>query len=56
MSRATSGTDSPTIDCSPHEVFGPQSNDLVRELRKRRIEQVILRITTTILENSPWRP
>jgi nicotinamidase-related amidase len=34
--------DSRTIVCSPHKVFGPQSNDLVLQLRKRRIEQVIL--------------
>lgn len=34
--------DSQTIVCSPHKVFGPQSNDLVLQLRKRRIEQVIL--------------
>jgi nicotinamidase-related amidase len=34
--------DGQTIVCSPHKVFGPQSNDLVLQLRKRRIEQVIL--------------
>jgi nicotinamidase-related amidase len=34
--------DDQTIVCSPHKVFGPQSNDLVLQLRKRRIEQVIL--------------
>lgn len=34
--------DGRTIVCSPHKVFGPQSNDLVLQLRKRRIEQVIL--------------
>jgi nicotinamidase-related amidase len=28
--------------CSPHKVFGPQSNDLVLQLRKRGIEQVVL--------------
>lgn len=34
--------DGQTIVCSPHKVYGPQSNDLVLQLRKRRIEQVIL--------------
>jgi nicotinamidase-related amidase len=34
--------DGETIVCSPHKVYGPQSNDLVLQLRKRRIEQVIL--------------
>ncbi|MEW4490948.1 cysteine hydrolase [Thalassoglobus sp. JC818] len=34
--------DGTTIVCSPHKVFGPQSNDLLLQLRKRRIEQVIL--------------
>lgn len=34
--------DGQTIVCSPHKVFGPQSNDLVLQLRKRRVEQVIL--------------
>lgn len=34
--------DSQTVVCSPHKVYGPQSNDLVLQLRKRRIEQVIL--------------
>ena len=28
--------------CSPHKVFGPESNDLVLQLRKRGIDQVIL--------------
>ena len=27
---------------SPHRVFGPQTNDLVLQLRKRRIARVIL--------------
>lgn len=31
-----------TIICSPHKVYGPQQNDLCLQLRKRRIEQVIL--------------
>lgn len=34
--------DGQTIVCSPHKVFGPESNDLVLQLRKRRIDQVIL--------------
>lgn len=34
--------DGQTVVCSPHKVYGPQSNDLVLQLRKRRIEQVIL--------------
>lgn len=34
--------DGQTIVCSPHKVYGPQSNDLVLQLRKRRIDQVIL--------------
>ncbi|HAA14640.1 MAG TPA: isochorismatase [Cytophagales bacterium] len=31
-----------TIVCSPHKVYGPQSNDLVLQLRKRGIDKVIL--------------
>lgn len=31
-----------TVVCSPHKIYGPQSNDLVLQLRKLRIEQVIL--------------
>ncbi|QDU40852.1 Isochorismatase family protein YecD [Maioricimonas rarisocia] len=34
--------DGETVVCSPHKVYGPQSNDLVLQLRKRGIEQVIL--------------
>lgn len=34
--------DGQTVVCSPHKVFGPESNDLVLQLRKRGIEQVIL--------------
>jgi nicotinamidase-related amidase len=34
--------DGQTIVCSPHKIFGPESNDLVLQLRKRRIEQVVL--------------
>ena len=31
-----------TIVVSPHRVFGPQTNDLVLQLRKRRMSKVIL--------------
>ncbi len=34
--------DGQTVVCSPHKVFGPQTNDLVLQLRKQGIEQVIL--------------
>ncbi len=34
--------DGKTIVCSPHKVFGPQPNDLELQLRKRRIEQIVL--------------
>lgn len=34
--------DGQTVVCSPHKVYGPQSNDLILQLRKRRIDQVIL--------------
>jgi nicotinamidase-related amidase len=34
--------DGKTVVASPHKVFGPQTNDLVLQLRKRRISQVIL--------------
>lgn len=34
--------DAQTIVCSPHKVFGPETNDLVLQLRKRAINQVIL--------------
>lgn len=34
--------DGETIICSPHKVYGPEANDLVLQLRKRRIDQVIL--------------
>ena len=34
--------DSTTIVASPHKVWGPQTNDLVLQLRKRRITQVVL--------------
>lgn len=34
-------TDKVTI-CSPHKVFGPENNDLVLQLRKQKIDKVIL--------------
>jgi nicotinamidase-related amidase len=34
--------DGSTIVTSPHKVYGPESNDLVLQLRKRGIEKVIL--------------
>ncbi len=34
--------DGKTVVVSPHRVFGPQTNDLVLQLRKRRISRVIL--------------
>ncbi|MFU8813832.1 MAG: cysteine hydrolase family protein [Pseudomonadales bacterium] len=34
--------DGETIIVAPHKVYGPQQNDLVLQLRKRRVEQVIL--------------
>ena len=34
--------DGKTIVTSPHKVYGPEANDLVLQLRKRRIDQVIL--------------
>ena len=34
--------DGRTIVVSPHKVFGPQTNDLVLQLRKRRISKIIL--------------
>lgn len=34
--------DNKTIITSPHKVYGPEQNDLVLQLRKNRIEQVIL--------------
>src|SRR5499433_1462122 len=33
--------DGKTVVASPHRVFGPQTNDLVLQLRKRRISKVI---------------
>lgn len=34
--------DGKTIITSPHKVYGPEQNDLVLQLRKNRVEQVIL--------------
>jgi biuret amidohydrolase len=34
--------DGETIITSPHKVYGPEANDLALQLRKRRIEQVVL--------------
>ncbi len=34
--------DGKTVITSPHKVYGPQNNDLVLQLRKRRIDKVIL--------------
>ena len=34
--------DGKTIVVSPHKVWGPQTNDLVLQLRKRRISKIIL--------------
>lgn len=34
--------DGATVVSSPHKVYGPESNDLVLQLRKRRIETIIL--------------
>ena len=34
--------DGKTIVVSPHKVYGPQSNDLVLQLRKRNLSKVIL--------------
>lgn len=34
--------DGKTVIASPHKVYGPEQNDLVLQLRKKRIDQVIL--------------
>jgi nicotinamidase-related amidase len=34
--------DGQTVVVSPHKVWGPQTNDLVLQLRKRRINKIIL--------------
>ncbi|MEL6300635.1 MAG: isochorismatase family protein [Pseudomonadota bacterium] len=34
--------DGESIICSPHKVYGPENNDLVLQLQKRRIDRVVL--------------
>lgn len=34
--------DGETIVCSPHKIAGPQTNDTIFQLRKKRVDQVIL--------------
>ncbi|MBB5420935.1 nicotinamidase-related amidase [Paraburkholderia atlantica] len=34
--------DGQTIICSPHKLYGPQANDLPLQLRKQRVDQIIL--------------
>ncbi len=34
--------DGKTIICNPHKVYGPENNDLILQLRKQRIDKVIL--------------
>jgi biuret amidohydrolase len=34
--------DRKTIVCSPHKLYSPQANDLVLQLRKKRVDQIIL--------------
>ena len=34
--------DGKTVITSPHKVYGPEANDLVLQLRKRKIDKVIL--------------
>jgi nicotinamidase-related amidase len=34
--------DGKTIVCSPHKLYGPQANDLVLQLGKQRVDQIIL--------------
>ena len=34
--------DGKTVVVSPHKVLGPQTNDLVLQLRKRRVNKIIL--------------
>ncbi|GBG40668.1 cysteine hydrolase family protein [Mycobacterium montefiorense] len=34
--------DGRTVIASPHKIVGPESNDLVLQLRKRRVSQVVL--------------
>jgi biuret amidohydrolase len=34
--------DGKTVIASPHKVYGPEANDLVLQLRKRRVDQILL--------------
>ena len=34
--------DGKTVICSPHKIYGPEQNDLALQMRKRRVDQVIL--------------
>ena len=34
--------DGKTIICNPHKVYGPENNDLILQLRKQRVDKVIL--------------
>jgi nicotinamidase-related amidase len=34
--------DGQTIICSPHKLYGPQANDLPLQLRKQRVDQIVL--------------
>jgi nicotinamidase-related amidase len=34
--------DGETVIASPHKIWGPQTNDLTLQLRKRRVSQIIL--------------
>jgi nicotinamidase-related amidase len=34
--------DGETVVCSPHKIAGPQTNDVVFQLRKLRVDQVVL--------------
>lgn len=34
--------DGKTVICSPHKLYGPENNDLALQLRKQKIDQVIL--------------
>jgi len=34
--------DGKTVVASPHKVFGPQTNDIVLQLRKRRVQKIVL--------------
>lgn len=34
--------DGKTIVCSPHKIAGPQTNDVIFQLRKKKVDQVIL--------------